>query len=58
MVVLRLQDVPRANASHYEDDANVPILARTSEKTVMAKFTGIAHLPHCPGPEGLPQERP
>jgi hypothetical protein len=30
LVVLRLQDVPRANASHYEDDANVPTLARTS----------------------------
>jgi hypothetical protein len=27
---------------------------RTSENSVMAKFTGIAHLPHRPGPEGLP----
>jgi hypothetical protein len=40
LVVIRLQDVPRANASHYEDDANVPILARTSENSVKAKFTG------------------
>jgi hypothetical protein len=32
------------------------IRRRTSENSVMAKFTGIAHLPHRPGPEGLPQE--
>jgi hypothetical protein len=25
---------------------------RTSENSVKAKFTGIAHLPHRPGPEG------
>ena len=24
----------------------------------MAKFTGIVHLPHSPGPEGLTQEGP
>src|SRR5687768_885599 len=30
LVVLRLQDVPRANASHYEQGPNVPSLARTS----------------------------
>ena len=31
---------------------------RTSENPQKAKFTGIAHLPHRPGREGLPQEGP
>ena len=31
---------------------------RTSKNSGVAKFMGIAHLPHYPGPEGLPQERP
>jgi hypothetical protein len=38
LVLQRLRDVPRANASHYEDDANVPTLVRTSENSVKANF--------------------
>jgi hypothetical protein len=30
---------------------------RTSENSVKAKFTAIAHLSHSPGPEGLPCRR-
>jgi hypothetical protein len=31
-------------------------MRQTSANSVNAKFTGMAHLPHRPGPEGLPQE--
>src|SRR5829696_2771256 len=32
-------------------------IRQTSQNSVLAKFTGIAHLPHWPGPESLPQDQ-
>jgi hypothetical protein len=33
-------------------------VTRTSANPIKAKFTGMAHLPHSPGPERLPYEGP
>jgi hypothetical protein len=59
--VVRLRDYTGSHLGpmlHRERLLSVtkPSGERTSENSVKAKFTGIAHLPHRPGPEGLPQE--